>query len=221
MIGALNAELRQDKWGVIFDGLYVKMSADGDPTGRLLSNVSVGIKQAVLEGAVAYRVFESEKAWIDLLAGARYMYMGTSLRMTLDNSGVTSVTQDLSSRVIDRATQTARDEVNKRLPELIGNLGPELSDRVQNRVAGRVDEIRETLKDRIEAEIGGAGRIWHWPRNYRLRAGSGRRSMNTPRPRRRPGLSKPASMQVCPGRLSWPTLRGAGRRRQGQPRQGP
>jgi len=63
---------------------------------------------------------KARKGWIDLLAGARYMYMGSSLRMTLDNSGVTSVTEDLSSRVIDRAVQTARDEVNKRLPELIG-----------------------------------------------------------------------------------------------------
>jgi len=154
MIGALNAELRREKWGVIFDGLYIKMSADGDTPGRLLSNVNVGVKESILEGAVAYRVFESDKGWIDLLAGARYMYMGSTLQMTVDNAGVTSVSQELSSRVIDRAVQSAKDEVNKRLPQLLADLSTELSDRVQDRVADRVDGIREDLKDRIEDGLG-------------------------------------------------------------------
>ena len=154
MIGALNAELRHRRSGFIFDGLYVKTSVDGDSPGPLLGNVSAGVKQSILEGAYAYRIAEGDRGWIDLLAGARWIYLSGSLTMTVDDAGVSQVSDELSSRVIDRTKEAVKKEVDSRIPELVANLSDSLRDKVEDRVADRVASIKEELRDRINGRIG-------------------------------------------------------------------
>jgi len=154
MIGAGTLEIRRNRLGLIVDGLYIKASADGDTPGPLLSNVDVGFKQVLAEGALAYRLFENERAWVDLLVGARYVYLKNSLGLTVDQSGVTAISQELSSRVVDRTVEAVRTEVNSRLPTLIADFRERLVTEVQDRVATRVDGVRETIRDRIEEGIG-------------------------------------------------------------------
>ncbi|MFT5408723.1 MAG: hypothetical protein ACI9NC_001433, partial [Verrucomicrobiales bacterium] len=157
MIAAAGLELRHDRFGLILDGMYIKASVGGDTPGSLLSNVSVGIEQVLAEAALSYRILEGERGWLDVLAGARYVYLGSTLDLTIDSPGVRRASEGLSSAVVDRAVDAARDEVDRRLPSLIADLRASASEALEDRVVGRVDEIKDAIRDRIDEGIGGGG----------------------------------------------------------------
>ncbi len=76
MIAAATMEIRKDKLGFILDGMYMKMSVNGETPGPLLNDITLSVKQALVEGVVTYRIMESDRAWVELLAGGRYNYLG-------------------------------------------------------------------------------------------------------------------------------------------------
>lgn len=82
MIAVATLEVRKNKLGFILDGMYMKVSVAGETPGPLLNNISMSAKQALVEGVVTYRIFENERAWVELLAGGRYQYLGTEVSFT-------------------------------------------------------------------------------------------------------------------------------------------
>lgn len=142
MIATGGFEVRKGKSGFAFSGLYVDASVSGSTPGPLLSNVSVGIEQVLLEGTFTYRIFESDRAWIDVLAGARYTYMGTELSLSVDPAGVRNASQQVSATIFDRAGEVVRAEVNRRLPAILAGLG------------GIADDLPGGAVNRIEGEVG-------------------------------------------------------------------
>jgi opacity protein-like surface antigen len=65
-------EARKDRWGFLFDGIYMKVSDAASSTqGPLRVSADATIKQQMLSGAVAYRVSDGP-ALVDVLGGARY-----------------------------------------------------------------------------------------------------------------------------------------------------
>ncbi len=80
-IGAMTSfEARHGRWGILFDTVYVKLSANSDPLpGGVLGSARVGLKQAIVQLAGEYRVFDSDVAPVDVLAGARYTYLSGDL----------------------------------------------------------------------------------------------------------------------------------------------
>jgi len=79
MIAAATLEIRKDKLGFILDGMYMKISLDGETPGPGINDISMSAKQALVEGVVTYRFFESERAWVEALAGGRYQYLGNQV----------------------------------------------------------------------------------------------------------------------------------------------
>ena len=49
MAAALTLEARHDRWGFILDGMYLKMSGDGETPGRLLNSVSLDVEEVLAE----------------------------------------------------------------------------------------------------------------------------------------------------------------------------
>jgi hypothetical protein len=109
MVGMLNVELQRGRWGGWMDGLYLKMSAGADTPGPLLSSVDVTVEQIAAEAAVFYRVWEDEKGFVDVYAGARYMSVGADLRMNVTNAGIREAADVLSRRAVDRIGAELRD----------------------------------------------------------------------------------------------------------------
>lgn len=78
MMGAFEA--RKDRWGLLFDLVYMDLSAGGaasrtgpGPIGATATaNANVGMKQTVFSAAVAYRTVEGRSP-IDVIGGLRYM----------------------------------------------------------------------------------------------------------------------------------------------------
>jgi hypothetical protein len=76
-VGAMASfEARKGRWGIIFDSVYVKLSANSQPLpGGVLGSANVGLKQAIVQLAGEYRVLDSAVTPVDVLAGARYTYL--------------------------------------------------------------------------------------------------------------------------------------------------
>ena len=112
MTAALTLEARHRRWGFILDGMYLKMSASGETPGRLLTSIDVQVEQVLAEATVAYRLLEGDRGYLDLLAGARYMYLGSELNFHLDSAGVRDLSNDLSDAIVDRAASAIQRQVS-------------------------------------------------------------------------------------------------------------
>lgn len=81
--GAMGSfEARNGRWAAIFDSVYVKVSATSDPLLGGTSTAQVGLKEAILQLAGAYRVFDSAVVPIDVVAGVRYAYLYGDLSLS-------------------------------------------------------------------------------------------------------------------------------------------
>lgn len=80
LIVPLAGELRNGRFGVLGDILYIDGQAGTSPPG-LVSRLGLGLQQFVGEFFDSYRVIEGSRGWLDLLAGFRYTYLGEQLSL--------------------------------------------------------------------------------------------------------------------------------------------
>jgi len=67
-------EARKDRWGILFDGMYMKVSDSAGasrPGVGFSVDADARVEQSMIAAAVAYRMVEGETP-VDLIAGARY-----------------------------------------------------------------------------------------------------------------------------------------------------
>jgi hypothetical protein len=141
MIAAFAVEAQHDRWGFFLGGVYEKLGVDGDPPGRLLDSVDVGLKLGIVEAGVAYRVIEGKRGYFDVLAGARYFYMGATMNFDVDSSGVDAVGRDVADAVVSRITSAVKGAVSDVAPELKTAVGGKITADAEARIRGRVDQI--------------------------------------------------------------------------------
>ncbi|HET6757529.1 MAG TPA: outer membrane beta-barrel protein [Burkholderiales bacterium] len=67
-------EARKDRWGFLFDGMYLKISDDAATAGPLFGDVEVEVISQLYQFAGTYRVVEGSPT-VDLVGGARYNYV--------------------------------------------------------------------------------------------------------------------------------------------------
>ena len=152
MTAALTLEARHRRWGLILDGMYLKMSDSGETPGRLLTSVDVQVEQVLAEVALAYRLLEGDRGYLDILAGARYMYLNTELSFHLDPAGVRSISQDLSNAAVDRAVDAIRGKLSQAAAKAKVQLGSK-AHLLQSEFNSRVDAVRQQLKEQAIQKI--------------------------------------------------------------------
>lgn len=160
-LAAASVEGRNGKFGFILEGIYTRTIVGGPTPGSLLTTVSVEMEQLVAEGSLTYRFFESERAWVEFIAGARYTYMGSDLTLEPDPVGIARVSGEISKAVVDRAVTSIREEVARRLPGLIAGLPqPEADiaagqlDQVERRILALNRQFRGPLGDGLDRGLG-------------------------------------------------------------------
>lgn len=75
MMMMANFEARKNKWVFFFDVVYLDMEDGDDSKGRLLTLTDIEMTAWVLEPTVGYTVLDSGRWHMDVLAGARCLYM--------------------------------------------------------------------------------------------------------------------------------------------------
>jgi hypothetical protein len=97
--------------GILGDGLFAQLSASGDPAGRLYQSSNVTIQQGMVSLALAYRVIDDRRGFLDVYAGARYNYLGLVANASVDSSGIQEIGNGITDRIADRITQKAQEIV--------------------------------------------------------------------------------------------------------------
>ena len=119
MVGAVQLEIKHDRWMLLLDGMYLRLSAgSSDTPGRLFSSVGVEVEQVLAEADLAYRLLEGKRGFLDVFVGARYLYLGNELSLNLDNQGVSDISTDLSQAVVGRLTSAVQAAISDKAPEL-------------------------------------------------------------------------------------------------------
>jgi hypothetical protein len=77
-------EARKDRWGGLADFVYLNVSFEDSTTGNIIDrpvklNVDVDMKSWIISGAATYAIHETDRTQLDLLGGARYLYLDTGL----------------------------------------------------------------------------------------------------------------------------------------------
>lgn len=146
MAAMLTLEARHRRWGLVLDGIYMKMGAGGATPGGLLTSVDVQVEQVLAEVDLAYRLLEGKRGYLDVFVGARYVYMGTEINFHLDNAGVSEISSELSDAIVNRAVAVIQKEVHKTATRIESQLAA-------LNLSERADALREEVRTAVFEKI--------------------------------------------------------------------
>jgi hypothetical protein len=92
-------EIRRGRWGLLGDGFYAELSASGDLGGVLYRSGSLTLQQGLASLALAYRIIDDRRGFLDFYAGARYNYLGVRIDASVDKDGVSGLTDQMTNRL--------------------------------------------------------------------------------------------------------------------------
>lgn len=164
MLALGGIEGRKGKFGFILEGLYLDVGVSGNTPGRLLNTAAISLEQTIAEATGTYRFHESERGFVELLAGARLYSLGNSLDLSVNPAGVAAFSNDLSQRIIGLTVAAVRQRVDQSLPGILAGLPAAASDigggdinRLEERVEDQLGGIWPLLERRLESELGSGG----------------------------------------------------------------
>lgn len=142
-------EVRKGRWGLLGDGFFAQFSTAANPEDAIYRQISVKSQQSMVTLALAYRVVDDKRYFVDLYAGGRYSYLGASASADLNRAGIES----LSQGIIDRAIAKFGPRLLAKYPGLKNvpaatlqqakQLGVEkLSDRIEEKLPRQVNQSR-------------------------------------------------------------------------------
>ena len=146
-------EVRKGKWGILGDGFFAQLSADGDPPGPLYNNAHIKLQQGMVELALAYRIIDDRRGFLDIYAGARYNYFGLDIDASIDNAGIQRVSDDAAQRIfgaVGTRVQSAVDAEVQKLQAQFGNETAILEEDTRNRLAVGLES---DLQTRLRREL--------------------------------------------------------------------
>jgi hypothetical protein len=85
-------EARKGKWGILINGNYADIEGDFKEVTATINELDVDIEEAIVDGALTYRLFEGPlrkgcylHTAFDVLAGARYTYLKQEITPTFSS----------------------------------------------------------------------------------------------------------------------------------------
>ncbi|MCL5779233.1 hypothetical protein M1105_19925 [Limibaculum sp. FT325] len=88
------ADVQYGRFGAILDFIYGKFSDDATSPDFFGSNLKMSLKQTLVTGALTYRVIDRDGAFLDAMAGARFVDMSTDV--TILGGGAAGLVQQSS-----------------------------------------------------------------------------------------------------------------------------
>jgi hypothetical protein len=146
-------EVRKGKWGILGDGFFAQLSASGDPPGPLYDSAHIKLQQGMAELALAYRIIDDRRGFLDIYAGARYNYFGLDVDASIDEAGVQEVSDDAARRIFGAVGTRVQGAVNAEVQKLRVEFGNEeaiLEDDARNRLAR---DLESDLQTRLRREL--------------------------------------------------------------------
>ena len=145
-------EVRKGKWGILGDGFFAQLSASGDPPGPLYNNAHIKLQQGMVELALAYRIIDDRRGFLDIYAGARYNYFGLDVDASIDDAGIQRVSDDAAQRIFGAVGARVQSAVGAEVQKLRAQFGNEtaLEEDARNRLAVGLES---DLQTRLRREL--------------------------------------------------------------------
>ncbi|MEI8309803.1 MAG: hypothetical protein WCH98_03510 [Verrucomicrobiota bacterium] len=112
-------EIRKGRWGVLGDGYYAALSGSGDLGGNLYTDGSLQLQQAIASLALAYRIIDDRRGFLDIYAGARYNFLGIQMDLNTDSSGINALGTQISDAVASRISSAVMAQVDIVKPQIV------------------------------------------------------------------------------------------------------
>ena len=119
---------------ILGDGFFAQLSADGDPPGPLYGNANIKFQQGMAQLALAYRIIDDRRGFLDVYAGARYNYLGLTINGSLDSSGIQDVGNSLAGNIVSQVQQRANAIIAQNTAILQSDLQNQITQGVTTRV---------------------------------------------------------------------------------------
>ena len=126
--------------------------------GPLYNNANIKLQQGMAELALAYRIIDDRRGFLDIYAGARYNYFGIHIDASVDDEGVREVSDDAAQRTfgaVRSSVQSAVDAEVQRSRVQLANERAVLGEDVRLEEAilrGDVQAARAILREDAQAE---------------------------------------------------------------------
>ncbi len=151
------AEVRKGRWGVLGDGFFAQLSGSAGLEGNLYKSGDLVLQQGFASLALAYRVIDDRRGFLDVYAGARYNYLGINVNLNTDSGGISDFSTDIVNRVaggVDTVLTDILGKIKNLSADELASLaqGALAGDRLEN-LAGASDEFRKILGAKRLADI--------------------------------------------------------------------
>ena len=145
----LRGEVRKGRWGFLGDGFFAQFSMTSDPKDAVYDDIKVKSQQSMVTLALAYRLVDDKRYFVDLYAGGRYNYLGASASAQINRGGVEALSEGLIDRAIARfgprllAKYPGLKNVPASTLQQAKELGVQkLSDRIEEKLPRNVEQSR-------------------------------------------------------------------------------
>lgn len=151
----LKGEVRTGKWGVIMDGYFAELSDVADPKGPLYTNANIEVQQGLAQLAVAYRLVDGPRGYIDFFAGARYNYLSLDVKASIDDEGIEALSTNLSDtiteRLVSEAEQIFIEDVESLKEQIVGGVETDFEKRLEE-ISDKIEASNSESHPRLEAD---------------------------------------------------------------------
>ncbi len=116
----LRGEIRKGRWGVLADGYYAALSASANLDNRIYDNVNLDLQQSIVSLALAYRIIDDRRGFLDLYAGVRYNFIGAQVDASLNESRINDIGTNAANAIgnrIDARLESALAAITARVEQ--------------------------------------------------------------------------------------------------------
>ncbi len=189
-------EVRKGRWGLLADGFYAKLEGGKDLGGVIYQSGDMEIAQGLASLALAYRLIDDRRFFVDVYGGARYNYIGLEVDLLPSQARIASVGQDVAGSVAARIVSQAESLAGSFRGQAASALAKAVNASIASEVLGGGGQTRPSLENlALLEEVAGSREPTRSPgRNGRGRDGLGTRGIDLgigdrsrPEPGRQPG----------------------------------
>ena len=173
VISSLLAEIRNGRYSVLGDYLYLNAQGGTGERSGLVSKVDASLQQFIGEFFGSYRLIEGSHGWLDLLGGFRFIYLGEQVGLQANNMAIDTAStnlvdqfaQQLATPNSDLRTLIQQNIVDKLsslngLPNPSLPVGPvaggqpgKIGDLIQQVIANQEAELVAAIKAGAQAKV--------------------------------------------------------------------
>jgi hypothetical protein len=163
LAAVIRADAHKGRFGIMAEYSYFDIS-DGVGANGLVSKLDIRTDEHLGELALAWRVIEGERGWLDLFAGARYTNLYERLGIHPDDGAIEVASQQFANDVTNLLAATIRADLQTAINRRINNALTGLENREPILPQGPIgDAVRQAALARVQrivsqrqAELDGA-----------------------------------------------------------------